>query len=233
MKTAGIVGGIGPESTVEYYRSIIASYREQTRDGSYPPVIINSIDMTKMLGLIAADELAEVTEYLVGEVRKLAMAGADFGALAANSPHIVFEDLRRRSPIPLLSIVEATCGAARDLGLKRLGLFGTRFTMRAGFYQDLFSRGGMALALPDEGEQDYIHDRYMNELVKGIFLPETRGRLLAIVERLKEREGIQGLILGGTELPLILREADVKDVGIPFLDTTRIHVQGVVAQMLS
>jgi len=233
MKTVGIIGGIGPESTVEYYRSIIASYREQTRDGSYPPVIINSIDMTKMLGLIAAGELAEVTGYLVGEVRRLAGAGADFGVLAANTPHIVFDDILRRSPIPLLSIVQATCDAAKDLGLKRLGLFGTRFTMRAGFYQDVFSREGMTLVLPDEVEQDYIHDKYMNELVKGIFLPETRGRLLAMAERLKQQEGVQGLILGGTELPLILREADVEGAGIPFLDTTRIHVKGVVARLLS
>jgi len=233
MKTVGIIGGIGPESTVEYYRSIITSYREQTRDGSYPPVIINSIDMTKMLGLIAAGELAEVTGYLVGEVRRLAGAGADFGVLAANTPHIVFDDILRRSPIPLLSIVQATCDAAKDLGLKRLGLFGTRFTMRAGFYQDVFSREGMTLVLPDEVEQDYIHDKYMNELVKGIFLPETRGRLLAMAERLKQQEGVQGLILGGTELPLILREADVEGAGIPFLDTTRIHVKGVVARLLS
>src|SRR5215207_7492229 len=89
MKTVGIIGGIGPESTVEYYRSIIAAYRGRKRDGSYPPVIINSIDMTRMLDLIAADELAEVAAYLAGEVRRLARAGADFGVLAANTPHIV------------------------------------------------------------------------------------------------------------------------------------------------
>ena len=231
MKTVGIIGGIGPESTVEYYRLIIASYREQRQDGSYPSILINSIDLKKLLDLVGANELAKVTEYLAGEVQKLARAGADFGSLASNTPHIVFDEIRRQSPIPLVSIVEATCEAARALGLKRVGLFGTRFTMQGRFYPDVFSKEGITLAVPEQDEQAYIHDKYMSELVNGIILPETRERLLMIVDRLKERQGIQGLILGGTELPLVMR--DVLDRGIPFLDTTRIHVKRIVAQLLS
>jgi aspartate racemase len=233
VKTAGIIGGLGPESTIEYYRSIIASYRERMPDGSYPSFIINSVNLTKALDLVTAGELAALTDYLTGEIEKLARAGADFAALSANTPHIVFEDLRRRSPVPLLSIVEATRDAAQESGLDRLALFGTRFTMRAGFYQQAFSRARMTLVLPDEAEQEYIHGKYMNEFVKGIFLPETRGRLLAIAGRLKEQENAQGLILGGTELPLILREPDAKEVGLPFFDTTQIHVKAIVTQMLS
>lgn len=231
METVGIIGGVGPESTVEYYRLIIASYRAQKRDGSYPPIIINSIDLKKMLDLIGANELAEVTDYLVGEVRKLARGGAHFGLLASNTPHIVFEEIRRRSPIPLISIVESTCEAAQALGLERVGLFGTRFTMQGRFYAEVFSSVGIQIIVPGEEEQAYIHDKYMGELVAGIILPETRARLLAIVERLREQERIQGLILGGTELPLILR--DVPASGIPFLDTTGIHVERIVARLLS
>jgi aspartate racemase len=229
VKTLGIVGGIGPESTIEYYRSLIAAYREREQDGSYPHVIINSIDMKRLVDLITANELAEVCELLAGEVRTLGRAGADFGLLAANTPHIVFDELRRRSPIPLISIVEATREAAKSMGLKRIGLFGTRFTMRAGFYRDAFSEAGMTLVVPDGGEQDYIHEKYMGELVPGVFLPETRARLLSIADRMIEREGIEGLILGGTELPLILR--DETHGGIPLLDTTRIHVNAAVAQL--
>jgi aspartate racemase len=233
MKTVGIIGGIGPESTIEYYRSLIASYREQRLDGSYPSLIINSINLTKIVGLVTANELEELTEYLSGEVEKLARAGADFGVLSANTPHIVFDELARRSSIPLISIVEATCDAAKDLSLHRLGLFGTRFTMQAGFYQELFSSNGITLVLPDKNEQEYIHDRYMNELVNGVFLPETRARLLSIAARLKTQESIQGLILGGTELPLILRAADAEQAGIHFLDTTQIHVKSIITQLLS
>lgn len=231
MKTVGIIGGIGPESTVEYYRLIISSYRERKQDGSYPPIIINSIDLKKMLDLVAANKLPEVTEYLLEEVRKLHRAGADFAALAVNTPHAVFDDLRHQSPLPLVSIVEATCQAAEAQGLKRVGLFGTRFTMQGRFYADVLGRAAINLVAPAPAEQDYIHDKYMNELVNGVFLPETRESLLAIAERLKAQEGIEGLILGGTELPLILRE--VKGAGIPFLDTTRLHVEQIVARLLS
>jgi len=231
MKRIGIIGGIAPESTVEYYRLIIASCREQKRDGSYPPIIINSIDMKKMLDLIAAKELAGVTEYLLSEVKKLAQAGADLGLLASNTPHIVFEDIQRRSPLPLISIVDAACEATKALGIKKVGLFGTRFTMQGRFYPEVFSRQGITLIVPDLDDQDYIHEKYMSELVNGIFLAETRERLLSIVDRLKEKHGIKGLILGGTELPLILRDAAGR--GIPFLDTTKIHVESAVAKMLS
>lgn len=231
MKTVGIIGGIGPESTIEYYRLIIASYREQVRDGSYPKIIINSIDLKKMISLIEANELREVAEYLVGEVQRLARAGADFGLLAAGTPHIVFDEVSRRSTIPLLSIVEATSRAAKELGLKRPGLFATRFTMQGRFYMDVFAREGMTLIAPEGEEQAYIHGKYFGELIKGIILPETQEGLLKIVDRMKERDRIDGLILGGTELSLILRD-DARS-GIPFLDTTRIHVKAAVAELMS
>jgi aspartate racemase len=233
MKTAGIIGGLGPESTVEYYRLIVASYRERTRDGSYPQLVINSIDMKRLIDLISADDRAGAAAFLAGEVSKLARAGADFALLSANTPHLVFDEVQGRSPLPMLSIVRATCEEAKAMGLKRLGLFGTRFTARAGFYNDALAAEGMTLALPDEAEQEYIHDRYMNELVNGIFLPETRARLVQIARRLKDEEAIEGLILGGTELPLILRDGDAAEAGVPFLDTTRIHVKAVVERLLS
>ena len=231
MKTVGVIGGIGPESTIEYYRLLVAAYRAQKPDGSYPPVIINSINLKAVVDLLEANDLAGVTDCFVAEIKKLAGAGAECGLLAANTPHIVFDEIRCRSPIPLVSIVEATCEAARLLGLKRLGLLGTRFTMQGNFYPNVFSKAEIALVVPQPDEQTYIHDKYMGELVKGIILPETRQRLLAIVDRLKERESIDGVILGGTELPLIL--GDVTDRGIPFLDTTRIHVQAIAARAWS
>jgi aspartate racemase len=230
MMTVGIIGGIGPESTIEYYRATIAAYREQKGDGSYPSIIINSVDLKKLVDLVTANQLAQVTRYLSAEVHRLADAGAECGLLAANTPHIVFDELRSQSPIPLISIVEATCGAAKALGLKKIGLFGTRFTMEGKFYPAVFSKEGIPLVIPGEEEREYIHDKYMNELLKGIFLPETRQRLLAIVDRLLAREEIQGLILGGTELPLILRDAIYH--GIPFLDTTQIHVKALVERLL-
>lgn len=233
MKTVGIIGGIAPESTIQYYRLMVNFYREQIRDGSYPSILINSIDMKKMLDLIAANELANVIEYLVGEVKRLAMAGADFGLLASNTPHIVFDDIRQQSPIPLISIVEATCLATQALGLKKVGLLGTRFTMQGHFYSEEFSKHGITLVVPDLQAQVYIHNKYMSELVHGIFLPETRERLLAIVYDLRKQQGIEGLILGGTELPFILNMNDRDGQVIPYLDTTKIHAEQAVIRMLS
>lgn len=231
MKTIGMIGGIGPESTIEYYRLIIASYRERITDGSYPLMIINSIDLKKLRTMAEANQRTEMTEYLVSEIHKLARAKADFGFLAANTPHMVFDEVRDRSPIPLISIVETTCRLAKAMGLEKLGLVGTRMTMQGRFYPDVFSRDGIALAVPDEHDQAYIHHMYFNELVKGIVLPETRQRLLKIVDRLQEREAIQGLILGGTELSLTLRDETVCD--IPALDTTKIHAKAIVAEALA
>jgi aspartate racemase len=205
-------------------------WREQTKDGRAPSILVNSIDLKKMLDLIEANELSQVTAYLSGEMERLGRAGADVGLLAANAPHIVFDQLQRRSSIPLISIVEATREAAEELGLRRLGLFGVRFTMQGHFYPDVFSKAGITLVVPEENEQAYIHDKYMNELVKGVFLPETRERLRAIVDRLAKQEHAQGVILAGTELPLILREASC---GIPFLDTTQIHVKAALRRLLS
>jgi aspartate racemase len=138
VKTAGIVGGIGPESTIAYYRTLVAEYRRRVQDGSYPPLLINSIDLTRMIGLIGAGKLETVAEYLAGEVARLARAGADFAVFASNTPHIVFDDVRRRVTIPLLSIVEAAADVARALGRRRVGLLGTRFTMEGSFYPSVF-----------------------------------------------------------------------------------------------
>jgi|SRR5205809_3973861 len=231
MKTLGIIGGVGPESTIEYYQNIIALYRERQRDDSYPEFIINSVDLKKGLDFMAANNLADMADYLLEEIGKLARAGANFGLISANTPHIVFDDLASKSPIPLISIVECACAVAKARGLKKLALFGTRFTMQGTFYPKVFSREGIELVVPDSKDQDYLHDKYLNELVSGKFLPETRVGLLAIVDRMQANSDIDGVILAGTELPLILRDADHK--GIPLLDTTKIHCQAAVAEMLS
>ena len=229
MNTVGIIGGIGPESTIEYYRLIISSYLDHEKDGNYPQIIINSINMKKMLDLIGENKLDEVTDYLVAEIQKIAKAGADFALLASNTPHIVFNQINQTSPLPLISIVEATCEKAVSKGIERVGLFGTKFTMQGGFYDKIFYDHGIAVISPDEKDQDYIHDKYMGELLKGVIRDDTKTELLKIAHNLKENQGIEGLILGGTELPLILKETD--DIGIPFLDTTKIHVESIMERL--
>ena len=229
-KTLGLIGGTGPESTIDYYRLLVAKYREQA-DGNSPPLIINSVNIKPLLAWMTAGELPRVADYLVEEIEKLRKAGADIAALTANTPHIVFDELQQRSALPLISIVEATCDKVRDLGLRSVALLGTRFTMQAAFYPKVFSRTDIKLVTPTDEEQDYIHEIYLGELLKDVFRPETRTRLLDIVDTMKARDGIQAAILGGTELPLLLR--DEEHHGMPLLDTTRIHVDRLIVEMLS
>ena len=231
MKTLGMIGGVGPESTVDYYKNLIAMYRERKPDGHYPQFVINSIDLQKGIDFLDANNLAGMTGFLLEEIKKLPSAGAEFGIIAANTPHIVFDEVAARSPIPFISIVEASCDYVKSRKMKRLALFGTRYTMQANFYQKVFSRQGIELVTPEAKDQDYIHEKYFGELVPGIFLPETRAGLLAVVDRMKSKIDIEGVLLAGTELALILRGESHN--GIALLDTGKIHCQAAVEEMLA
>jgi len=230
MKILGMIGGTGPESTVEYYRRLIAAYHARVPESGAPPIIINSIDNKNLVKWFTAGDLASVADFLATEIERLARAGADFALISANTPHLVFNQLRQRVRIPMLSILEATADAAAAAGLSRLALFGTGFTMRAAMFPETFASRGMTIVVPNEEEQAFIHEKYMGELFVGAILDETRTALIAIVETMKQRNNIDGLILGGTELSLILREPTA--AGLPVLDTTQIHVEAAIEWML-
>jgi len=230
VKTIGIIGGIGPETTLEYYKRIISAHRARTNDGSYPAIVITSIDAKRLIRPIMAGEHDTVVELLLSEIARLHRAGATFAAIAANTPHIVFDDLKAQSSLPLVSIIEATADSALERGIKKPVLLGTRPTMEASFYPTVFARKGLAIATPDPADREYIHEKYMGELFHNVLTAETRDRLIAIVAILKSRDGIDGIILGGTELLLILTEPSY--AGLPVLDTTQIHVERIVDESL-
>jgi len=229
VKTIGIVGGIGPESTIDYYRLLLARAPEFAGTGS-PQIVINSVDFWAMRRVLEAGDDAGLADMLVREIDVLERAGAGLAIIAANTPHMVFDRVQPRVALPLVSIVEATREAAEAQGLRRLGLLGTRFTMLGTYYGEAFTKRGMAVVAPDRPDLDYVHDKYVGELVEGTFLDATRGGLVAVIERLRKNAGVDGIILGGTELPLILRGVPFD---LPLLDTTRIHVDAVLKTALS
>jgi aspartate racemase len=224
MKQIGIIGGLGPESTVDYYKRIIELLRV---DGSLaaPEIIIYSVNLEEVLALVSRQEWNSLIYLLVAKIKALHRAGADFAAISANTPHIVFDEVQAKSPIPLLSIVTATLNKTKELGLKKVGLLGTKFTMEANFFSPPFSAQGISVVVPASGDQDYIHDKLMHEIELGIITDETRKGLLAVIERMIALEKIDAVILGCTELPLIL---DKSAFAIPFLNTTAIHVESIV-----
>jgi aspartate racemase len=229
MKRIGIIGGLGPESTVDYYKRIIGAFQGERASFDYPQIILYSAVLSEFLRLLDGGEWAQMAEWLLDMVRALARAGAEFAAIASNSPHVVFAEVSSRSPIPMLSIVEAACARAKAMGLKRPGLLGTAFTMKADFYQRVFRAHSLSLVVPEEQDRKLIQDRLFAEIELGIIKDATRQELLAVVERLIEKQGIDSVILGCTELPLIL---DRDALGIPFLNTTAIHAESIARYCL-
>jgi aspartate racemase len=229
MATVGIVGGLGPEATVDYYRRILAAW-EREDPSSAPSIVIDSLDAQRALKLVSADHGA-FADYLFGSLQRLAGAGVDFAVLSANTAHIVFDDLSARSRVPLLSIVETCAAAARRRGLKRVALVGTRFTMDAAFYPEVCARFGVDVVTPAAEARQWVHERYVGELLKGDFREDTRQAFISLVDRLRGDERIDGVILGGTELPLLLRDESI--AGVPVLDTTGLHVEAIVQRLLA
>ena len=223
-KSVGLVGGLGPESTIDYYRRILQAW-EREEPGSSPSIVIDSLDVQVGLRLVATD-LPAMTDYLAESIRRLEGAGVDFIAMTANTAHIVFDELAERARVPILSIVETCAGEAGRLGLKRLGLLGTRFTMEAPFYPEVFARHAMEVFAPEESERLWLHECYVGQLLKGDFRDEARHRVEQLIADLRDRHGLDGIIFGGTELPLLLRSNVVG--GLPALDTTALHVEAIV-----
>jgi aspartate racemase len=227
MTIVGLIGGLGPETTIDYYRRIVAAW-QAVDPASAPPLIIDSIDVQKVFRLVASDRTA-LADYLSESVERLANAGADFGAITANMPHLVFDDVSARSPMPLISIIETCANEARRRALRRVVLLGTRFTMEASMYPDGLRRHDIDVVIPNEAERVFIHDHYADEMIKGVFRGDVRERVISIVGRLRDTENVDGVILGGTELTLLLPFETI--AGVPALNTTAIHVDAIVKQL--
>jgi aspartate racemase len=231
MKKIGLIGGMGPESTVEYYQGIINAFKVESEELNYPDIIIYSVNLSKVLGLMRASDNQGAMSYLFEKLKKLEVAGADFVAMTANTPHLFFNELEETINVPMLSIVEATAREARRFDLRRPGLLGTGFTMNNTFFADVFRKLGMEIVVPEKSAKEYIDTKLFSEIELGIFKEETREGLLQIVKNMKQSNDIDGIIMGCTELPLILPENSYH--GLPVLNTTEIHIREIVERCRS
>ena len=214
-----------------YYNEIINSFKKMDYDLNYPEIIIYSVNMAKLMELLNRKDYNSAVDYIVEKMKLIKGAGADFAAMTANTPHLLFNDIQRKLDMTVISIVEPTCEKALAAEIKRPGLIGTKFTMDAAFYPDVFNKNGMTIFVLNEEEKEIINEKLFTEIELGIFKDETRDLLLLIVEKMIQRDNIDGLILGCTEFPLILKEEKYFD--IPVLSTTSIHVEKIVSYCMN
>ena len=227
MKKLGLVGGMGPESTIPYYHDIV--YGVQQRIGFFPAMTIESVDVYKVLELCKREAYQELSDYMMDAILHLAASGADFAALSANTPHIVFDELKERSPIPLVSILESTCEEVKRRRITKVGLLGTIFTMEKDFFKNPFIRSQIEIVTPHCNEEELINRKIAGELELGIVKDETRAEFIKIINRMKQEDKIQAVILGCTELPLLLKGIELP---VDCLDTMQIHIQTLVNMIL-
>lgn len=222
-----IIGGLGYISTAEYYRKIIEKSMDYTKSNDYPELLIASLNMTDILDFIEREAYEQLTWYLYRCVQNLKKAGADFAIIASNTPHIVFDKLSRMSPIPLISIIDVTIDEITRCGYKNVLLTGTAFTMKNSFYKDSLESHGIKCTVPDNAEIDAIHNTIFPELENGIVNEQKKADFIAVCEKYAA-SGVEAVILGCTELPLLLKDGDIS---IPVINTMGLHIEETVRKL--
>jgi len=229
MKKIGIIGGIGPESTVEYYKRIVYGYYKLKNNADYPQIFINSINMSEMLGFIVKNEYEKLIDFLVNEIKKLETIGVDYVAIASNTPHCVINELIEKTTVPIISIVEETGKYIKKINLKKTLLTGTIFTMERDFYKNYFEKLNIECIVPNDNEKKIIHNIIFPNLENGIIIEKDRQLFKDICNEIIANKNIDGIILGCTELPLMIKE---NDFNIPVIDTMEIHIKSILEKLL-
>jgi aspartate racemase len=218
-KKIGIIGGLSPESTVTYYLNITRTYVEQFGDYGYPDIIIYSVNLENYHIWRAENRWDKITNDMILVAEKLKMAGADFCLIATNTMHKVFDEVQSKCDLPFIHILEPTIKAIKNRAISKVGVLGTKFTMSESFYKDKLLQNEIISIVPNTMQQDIIHEIIEQELVRGIMKPESKSKFLEIINNLIA-EGAEGVILGCTEIPLLINQ---DDCSIPLFDTAVLH----------
>jgi aspartate racemase len=227
-KKIGILGGMSPESTIAYYKRITRTYTERFGDYGYPEIIIYSVSFQPYVDWPQQEEWGLVAQGLSEAARRIEAAGADFMVMATNTMHLVLEQVRASIQIPVLSLLDAVSEAILAVGIEKVGLLGTKYTMEKTFYQDALEQRGITVLVPGAEDRQCVDAVIYDELVAGRIRNESRARLVAVIRRLAER-GAQGIILGCTEIPMLVND---KDAGMRLFDTTAIHADAALSYAL-
>ena len=225
MKTIGLLGGMSWESSLEYYRIINQEIKRRLGGLHSAQCLLYSYDFAEIEALQHNDAWAKLTLKMINGVRRLEAGGADFLVICTNTMHRIADKIEEATGIPLLHIADAAARAIKTQGLDEVGLLGTNFTMTGDFYRKrLADNHGIQILIPDETDRQTIHRIIYDELVLGEIKDESREAYLKVIDRLVKK-GAQGVILGCTEIPLLVKQ---KDVAIPLFDTTTLHAEAAV-----
>lgn len=224
MKKVGIVGGLGPASTIDYYRDIIDDYRKIYGDDNYPELVVDSINMSKVVEKIVEKDYESVAKQILLSISNLKNAGAEFAAIASNTPHIAWDLIKNESPIPLISIIDATCDYIIENKYKKVLIFASKFTMKNGLYNAALSARGIDWILPEEEDIEILGDIIYPNLENGIVIAEDKEEMIRVAEKYIKQYGADSLLLGCTEIPLMILPGDVS---VPVINTTKIHIDRI------
>lgn len=225
MKKIGIIGGLGPQATIYYYQRIIDRFQETYDETGFPEIVIESLNLKKCLEFSSSGRWDELASGLAQSCDKLFKAGADFGLIASNTPHKVFDRIAEQTDLPLLSILETTKHYLVAGKFKSPLLLGTAFTMRSDFFTRQLQPVGIQPVVPSDQDIDWIHDKIFSEIEFNIINPDTRKRLIELIHDYQDDQGIDSVILGCTELPLIM---EPHDTDLPLVNTAAIHADAAV-----
>jgi aspartate racemase len=219
MKKIGILGGMSPESTTLYYEHITRTYTARFGDYGYPEILIYSVNFQKFVDWQHSGQWNEAAQAMAAALEQLHVAGADFGLIATNTMHLVFDQVQGAVHMPLLSIIKATADSIVAAGLRSIGLLGTKFTMTEPFFREGLERSGIKALVPGPEDQQRLNDVIYQELCRGEIRPSSRQLFLEVIEGLRVR-GAEGIILGCTEIPLLV---EPEDCTLPLFNTALLH----------
>lgn len=229
MKTIGMLGGMSFESTLDYYKLINEGIRNQLNGSHSAKIMMYSYDYAELELLLEKNKWDEITNRLTEEAIKLKEQGADFLVICANTMHIVADEVERRSGLKVVHIVKSTLEYAKENKIKKVLLLGTLYTMQSDMYPNIFNKDNIEVITPNKVDQAFIHRTIYLELIRGILSNDSKTRLLNIIKD-HQKNGVEGVILGCTELPLLVKPSDLE---IYVMNTLELHAKAVVQYALS
>lgn len=224
MKKIGLIGGIGPASTVAYYLGLIQKSLNEQNNSIYPEIVIDSVNMLRHDAALEKGDYSILGEYLLSSLSNLKAAGAELAAITANTEHIVWDRICNHFPLPVINIVEETIKELKRLQFKKVLIFGTELTLRSGLYERALTANGIKAMTPSDAEISLLGKLIYPNLENGIVIPRDKEKMIALANQYIEKENIEALILGCTELPLAIK---AKDVNVPIVNTTQVHINAI------